>query len=58
MDTKYYTPDEVAESLKINVRTVYNLIASGELAALKVGNQYRITQTAIDALAKNGGTHE
>ena len=56
MEEKYFTPEEVAETLKVHVRTIYNLIASGKLMALKVGVQYRIAQSAIDQLSQNGNT--
>ena len=38
----WFTTDEVAKELKVNVKTVRNWIASGELVALDVGGEYRI----------------
>lgn len=39
----YLTPQEVAERLRVNLRTVYGWIESGELRALNVGNDRRPT---------------
>jgi excisionase family DNA binding protein len=42
-----YTPEAVAEALHIGKATVYRLIHSGELKAVKVGNQFRIPDAAL-----------
>lgn len=41
---------EAAERLNVSERTVWGLVKSGELAALRVGGSVRIEQRAIDAL--------
>lgn len=43
-----YTVEEVAKLLKVSVATVRRLIKIGELDAFPVGNQYRVTQEALD----------
>jgi excisionase family DNA binding protein len=43
-----YTVEEVAKLLKVSVATVRRLIKIGELEAFPVGNQYRITQEALN----------
>lgn len=45
-----YTPAETAEMLKISLSTVRRMIAEGRLQACKVGNQYRISESAIEVL--------
>ncbi|MDH7594350.1 MAG: helix-turn-helix domain-containing protein [Methanomicrobiales archaeon] len=40
---KFYTTEEVAEMLKLNVRTVRAMINQKRLRALKIGNEYRVT---------------
>ena len=42
-----YTPDEVAQMLKLNTHTVYELIKNGELVAKKIGRVYRIPAAAL-----------
>ncbi len=47
-ETKYYTIREVAKLLRVNPRTVENLILTGQLSATKVGRQWRISQSQLD----------
>jgi len=42
------TTDEVAKELRVNVKTVRNWIASGELVAIDIGNEYRISRTNLN----------
>jgi len=46
---QYYTAGEVAQILRVNLRTVHRLIKSGELEALTINREYRISQSALDA---------
>jgi len=43
------TPNEVAKILKVNVRTVTNLIRAGELKGVKVGRVWRIKEEDLQA---------
>lgn len=45
---KLYTPQEVADLLKVDLRTVYRWIREGKLAALKAGSQWRIEERALE----------
>ena len=45
--SKVYTPEEVAELLKVSENAVYKLINSGEIVAKKVGEVYRIPASSI-----------
>jgi excisionase family DNA binding protein len=40
---KFYTTEEVADMLKLNVRTVRAMINQKRLRAVKIGNEYRVT---------------
>jgi excisionase family DNA binding protein len=42
------TPQEVATALKVTRRTVYRLIASRQLPAVRVGGQYRLPVSAVE----------
>jgi excisionase family DNA binding protein len=42
------TVEEVAKELRINVRTVRQYIASGELVAIAVGKGYKITREDLE----------
>lgn len=47
MDIKYYTPQEVADMLRLRVQTIYEYVRMGKLSATKFGNRYRISETDI-----------
>jgi len=42
------SPKAVARELSVSAQTIYNLIASGKLPALRVGGQYRILRSELD----------
>lgn len=46
MEDYIYTVDEVASILKVNKNTVYDLIRSGNLIALKLG-RLKITKATL-----------
>ena len=41
------TPAEVAEMVRVSVKTVYRAIWAGELAAKKVRGQWRVPEAAV-----------
>lgn len=44
-----YTLQEVAEILKVNVRTIHRYLESGQLEAIKMGGrQWRVTKEALE----------
>jgi excisionase family DNA binding protein len=47
-----YTILEAAKLLKVSDDTIRKLIKSGELDAVKVGNQWRIKKESLDKLLK------
>jgi excisionase family DNA binding protein len=42
------TVSEVAETMRVSNMTVYRLIKSGQLAAIRVGKSYRIREGDVD----------
>lgn len=42
------TAAEVADQLRVSTMTVYRLIKSGELAAVRVGRNYRVRRNDLD----------
>jgi len=44
----FYTIEEVAKMLKVSEATVRRLIRNGQLEAVPVGSQYRISQEGLD----------
>ena len=48
------TVAEVAEVLRVSNMTVYRLIKGGELAALRVGKNYRIRESELEIFLSAG----
>ena len=57
METIYYTPQEVAERLKLRVQTIYDYIRKGRLPAVRLGNRCRIAESDLEAflMKQRGG---
>jgi excisionase family DNA binding protein len=54
MKDKFYTPQEVAELLKISYMTVFRWIRAGKMKAYKLGKQYRISKEELDKFLEEG----
>ena len=48
-DSAFLTTEEVLSCLKVNPRTIYRLIKSGELPAIRIGRQWRFRRADLDA---------
>lgn len=44
MTDKFYTIEEIARILRVSVAKVRQMVRSGELGSITVGNQYRISE--------------
>ncbi len=42
------TTNEVARELRVNVKTVRNWILTGELVAIDIGGEYRISRSSLE----------
>jgi excisionase family DNA binding protein len=49
MNTPLMTSAEAAATLRVSKMTVHRLIRSGAIPALRVGHQYRIFRSDVDA---------
>jgi len=47
---RYYTPEEIAELLKVSRETVYNWLRAGKLKGAKVFNFWRISESELNRL--------
>ena len=45
---KYFTPQEVADALKVEARTVHTWLRDGQMKGVKIGRLWRIPQSEID----------
>jgi len=50
----YYTPKEISDKLKLNIRTVYKWIREGRVNAVKLGDVWRISESELNRLLKGG----
>ena len=46
--SSFLTTEEVLAYLKVTPRTIYRLIRSGELPAVRIGRQYRFRRADLD----------
>ena len=44
LEEDWFTTEEIAKDLKVNVKTVRNWINSGELVAVDIGGEYRVSR--------------
>jgi excisionase family DNA binding protein len=51
------TVAEVAETMRVSNMTVYRLIKNGDLPALRVGKNYRIRESDVDAYLWDRSVH-
>jgi excisionase family DNA binding protein len=53
-DQEFYTAEELADRLKLNVITIYRYIRAKKIKAYKIGKEYRIDQKSFsDFINKN-----
>jgi excisionase family DNA binding protein len=46
--SRYVTVAEVADQLRVSNMTVYRLVQSGQLPAVRIGRSYRIREEDVD----------
>jgi len=49
-----YTPEEIADILKLSRRTIYTYIKEGKLQAFKIGKRWRVSEEALKQIASTG----
>jgi excisionase family DNA binding protein len=50
----FMTSDEVIAFLRVNARTLYRLIRSGDFPAVRVGRQWRFRRSDLEAWLNRG----
>lgn len=53
MDDKFYTPAEVADTLRVNIMTIYRYIKAGKIKAHKLGKDLRINPKEYERFLKS-----
>ncbi|WP_277050956.1 helix-turn-helix domain-containing protein [Ruania albidiflava] len=51
---RFLTVAEVAEMARVSRMTVYRMVHSGELPAIRVGKSYRVPQAAVEKMLSDG----
>lgn len=49
---EFYTPQEIANMLKVPRKTVYTWLQQGKLQGVKAGDLWRISKEALEAFLK------
>jgi len=52
-EEQFYTPEELARILKLNIITIYRYIRAKKLKAYKFGKTYRIDTKTFNAFVSN-----
>lgn len=50
----FVTVPEAAEILRVSKMTIYRMIHSGEVEAIRVGRSFRIKEASLSSVTKNG----
>ncbi|HEY0908178.1 MAG TPA: helix-turn-helix domain-containing protein [Candidatus Paceibacterota bacterium] len=53
---EFYTAQDLAEKLGVNIMTIYRYIKAGKLKAYKIGKEFRIDKAEFDAFLKRAST--
>ncbi|THG33639.1 helix-turn-helix domain-containing protein [Glaciibacter flavus] len=52
-DMRFLTVAEVAEMMRVSKMTVYRLVHSGDLPAIRFGRSFRVPESAVQAAVRN-----
>ena len=52
---RFLTVGEVAEMMRVSTMTVYRLVHSGELPAVRFGRSFRIPESAVSQIVYQAG---
>lgn len=55
-DKEFYTTEELADKLRVNIMTIYRYIKAGRLKAHKIGKEFRIDRVEFDSFLKKTRT--
>ena len=55
---EFYSTKELAELLGLAQRTIYRYIDSGDLRAIKIGDQWRISRSDLDTFLSERVTNQ
>ena len=56
MQKDFYTAQELADKLRVNIMTIYRYIKAGRLKAYKIGKEFRIDESEFKRFMKSAST--
>jgi len=51
-EKEFYTAEDLAELLQVNIMTIYRYIKAGRIKAYKIGREYRVDNAEFQAFLK------
>lgn len=54
---QFYTAQELADELRVNIMTIYRYIKAGKLKAYKIGKEFRIKKTIFNIFLEECETY-
>lgn len=55
---EFYTAEELAKILKVNIMTIYRYIKAGKIKAYKIGKEFRIERREFECFLKKASTNK
>ena len=56
MNEEFYTAEELAQKLRVNIMTIYRYIKAGRLNAYKLGKEFRIDKKEFESFLNKSKT--
>lgn len=53
---EFYTAEELAEKLRVNIMTIYRYIKAGKIKAYKFGKEFRVEKNEFELFLKKSST--
>ena len=53
---EFYTDEELAEKLRVNIMTIYRYIKAGKIKAYKFGKEFRVEKNEFESFLKKSST--
>lgn len=58
MENEFYTAQELADQLRVNIMTIYRYIKAKKLKAYKIGKEFRIDKNEFNKFLNNVKTNK
>lgn len=55
---EFYTAEELAEKLRVNIMTIYRYIKAGKIKAYKFGKEFRVEKSEFESFLKKASTNK